>query len=137
MFNCTSDAVPPAKYRFLRMDASGQSVVSSSNSETKGILVVASIMHTLSVYNVTYKCIPYNLLGNGPEKTMMVDIQGVYFKFFYSIPFQSKSSCTFLCLIIFHFGGVFVDAPFRVLPIFHMLVVFILNCFHLLALPGM
>ena len=75
-FNCTSDAAPAAKYRFYRIDTTGEHLVSSSGSERNGILVVLSIMYTSNVYSVAYKCIPYNMLGNGREKTMMLDIQG-------------------------------------------------------------
>ena len=77
MFNCTSDALPVAKYRFLRIDADGEREVSSSSSDTTGIMIVSSIMHAASAYNVTYKCVPYNMLGNGVEQIMMVDIQGM------------------------------------------------------------
>ena len=76
IFNCTSDAVPAAKYRFHRVDTTGENLVSSSGSESNGILVVSSIMYTSNVYNVTYKCTPYNMLGNGLEKAMTLDIQG-------------------------------------------------------------
>ena len=75
-FTCTSNAVPKAKYRFYRIDSTGESAVSSPISETRGILVVSNILHTNSSYNVTYKCVPYNFLGNGPEKTVMLDVQG-------------------------------------------------------------
>ena len=76
LFICTSNAVPVPKYRFFRVDGSGEREVSSYNSDNTGILMVSSIMHTSSVYIVTYKCIPYNLLGNGLEQTVMIDIQG-------------------------------------------------------------
>ena len=75
-FSCTADAVPVANYRFVRVDGSGEREVSSSNSETTGTLIVSRIMHMSNAYNVTYKCIPYNMLGNGLEQTVMVDIQG-------------------------------------------------------------
>ena len=79
LFNCTSESVPVAKFQFLRVDSSGEIKVSSSNSENTGILMVSSIIHTSNAYNVTYKCIPYNLLGNGLERTVIVDIQGTSF----------------------------------------------------------
>ena len=75
-FTCTSNAVPKAKYRFYRIDSTGESAVTSLTSETRGNLVVSNILHTNSSYNVTYKCVPYNFLGNGPEKTVMLDVQG-------------------------------------------------------------
>ena len=78
-FNCTSDAVPAAKYRFHRIDTTGEHLVSSSGSETIGILVVSRIMYTANVYNITYKCTPYNMLGNGLEKAMMLHIHGESF----------------------------------------------------------
>ena len=77
-FNCTSDAFPKAKYRFFRINSTGENEVSSLNSETPGIMVVPNILHIASTYNVTYKCVPYNFLGNGIEKTVMLDIQGSY-----------------------------------------------------------
>ena len=76
LFSCTADAVPVAKYRFVRVDGAGEREVSSSNSEISGILMVSRIMHTSNAYNVAYKCIPYNMLGNGLEQTVMVEIQG-------------------------------------------------------------
>ena len=76
LFLCTSDAVPVAKFRFFRVDGSGEREVSSSNSENTGRLMVSSIMHTPNAFNVIYKCIPYNVLGNGLEQTVMIDIQG-------------------------------------------------------------
>ena len=75
-FSCTADAVPAAKYHFVRIDGSGEREVSSFNSELTGILLESRIMHTSNAYNVTYKCTPYNMLGNGLEQTVMVDIQG-------------------------------------------------------------
>ena len=75
-FSCTSDAVPVANYRFVRVDGSGEREVSSSNSEITGILMVSRIIHAPNAYNVTYKCIPHNMLGNGLEQRVMVDIQG-------------------------------------------------------------
>ena len=75
-FNCTSDAVPAAKYQFYRIETTGEHLVSSSGSETNGILVVSSIMYSSNVYNVTYKCVPYNMFGKGLDKTIMLDIQG-------------------------------------------------------------
>ena len=80
IFNCTSDAVPATKYRFHRTDTTGEHLVSSSGSKTNGILVVSSIMYTSNVYNVTYKCTPHNMLGNGLEKKIMLDIQGMSFE---------------------------------------------------------
>jgi len=74
-FSCTSDAVPVANYRFVRVDGSGEREVSSSNSEITGILMVSRIIHAPNAYNVTYKCIPHNMLGNGLEQRVMVDIQ--------------------------------------------------------------
>ena len=76
VFSCTADAVPVAKYRFVRVGGSGEREVSSSNSEITGILMVSRIMHAPNAYNVTYKCIPYNMLGNGLEQIVMLDIQG-------------------------------------------------------------
>ena len=85
-FLCASDAVPDAKFRFFRVDGSGEMEVSSANSETTGRLMVSSIMHTPNTYNVTYKCIPYNMLGSGLEQTVMIDIQGTSISYTVILP---------------------------------------------------
>ena len=76
VFNCTSDALPVAKYRFYRIAGSDVSEVKTSTSATTGSLVVSNIDHLSSSYVVRYKCVPYNMLGDGPDKTVVVDVQG-------------------------------------------------------------
>ena len=94
MLNCTSDALPVAKYRFFRIDADGEREVSSSSSDTTGIMIVSSIMHAASAYNVTYKCVPYNMLGNGVWKTTMVDVQGMHIT-----TIKVHLFCVHICLV--------------------------------------
>ena len=76
VFNCTSDALPVAKYRFYRIAGSDESEVGTSSSASTGVLVITSIIHPPGSYIVRYKCVPYNMLGDGPHKTVVVDVQG-------------------------------------------------------------
>ena len=78
VFNCTSGALPVAKYRFYRITGAGENEVSTSSSASTGVLVVSSIMHPSGSYIVKYKCVPYNMLGDGPDRTLIVDVQGMY-----------------------------------------------------------
>ena len=76
VFNCTSDALPVAKYRFYRVTGAGENEVSTSSSASTGVLVISSIIHPPGSYIVRYKCVPYNMLGDGPDKIVIVDVQG-------------------------------------------------------------
>ena len=78
-FSCKTDALPKAKYRFYRIDSSGENEVSSLASGTTGVLVVSKI--SLAGYNVTYKCVPSNILGDGKEDNVKIDIQGKFVQF--------------------------------------------------------
>ena len=78
MFNCTSDALPVAKYRFYLVTGAGENEVSTSSSASTGVLVVSSIIHPPGSYIVNYKCVPYNMLGDGPNKTVVVNVRGIY-----------------------------------------------------------
>ncbi|XP_065055871.1 hemicentin-2-like isoform X2 [Rhopilema esculentum] len=73
-FNCSSDSYPAATYRFYRVDNSGNVLVSSSGSENSGVYTISSVSYS-GAYNVTYKCVPYNLLGNGSAVTTTIEIQ--------------------------------------------------------------
>ncbi|XP_065055821.1 hemicentin-1-like isoform X1 [Rhopilema esculentum] len=73
-FNCSSDSYPAATYRFYRVDNSGDVLVSSSGSEKSGVYTISSVSYS-GAYNVTYKCVPYNLLGNGVAANTTIEIQ--------------------------------------------------------------
>ena len=92
VFNCTSGALPIAKYRFYRITGAGEHEVSTSSSASTEVLVVSSIMHPPGSYIVKYKCVPYNMLGDGPDRTLIVDVQGMY----HSSIFLSRNS-TMIC----------------------------------------
>ncbi|XP_065056313.1 hemicentin-2-like [Rhopilema esculentum] len=73
-FNCSSDSYPAATYRFYRVDNIGNVLVSSSGSENSGVYTISSVSYS-GTYNVTYKCVPYNLLGNGVAANTTIEIQ--------------------------------------------------------------
>ena len=77
VFSCTSDALPAAKFRFYRVTGAVESEVSTSSSASTGVLVESSIMHPRGSYLVNYKCVPYNMLGDGPNKTVLVNVRGM------------------------------------------------------------
>ena len=78
VFNCTSDALPAARFRFYRVTGAGESEVSTSSSASTGVLVESSIMHPPGSYLFHFKCVPYNMLGDGPNKTVVVNVRGIY-----------------------------------------------------------
>ena len=78
VFNCTSDALPVAKFRFYRVTGASENEVSTSSSVSTGVLLESSIMHPPGSYIVSYKCVPYNMLGDGPNKTVVVNVRGTY-----------------------------------------------------------
>ena len=59
------------------MARSGEYEVNSSGSDATGILVVPRILHIAYIYKVTYRCVPYNMLGDGADRIVIVDIQGM------------------------------------------------------------
>ena len=77
VFSCTSDALPVAKFQFYRITGAIESEIRTSSSASTGVLVDSSIMHPPGSYNVSYKCVPYNMLGTGPNKIVVVNIQGM------------------------------------------------------------
>ena len=52
-------------------------LVSSSDSENSGVYTISSVSYS-GAYNVTYKCVPYNLLGNSSAVTTTIEIQGMF-----------------------------------------------------------
>jgi len=66
LITCTARANPSAEYKFYR---DGQLVSSSST----GVLTFVSVKNE---DQGIYRCVPYNQLGEGPEASITVTIEG-------------------------------------------------------------
>ena len=79
--NCTSSANPAANYTFYQVIGSNETMVQSNS--VSGIFTVSSINYVdFGGYKVSYKCMPSNVLGNGPAKNVQLDIQGMIVNLF-------------------------------------------------------
>jgi len=65
---CSSQANPPAKYRFLRQQQSLFTTTADSN------LAVYTISVSERIKQVTYSCTPFNDYGDGPTETITVTV---------------------------------------------------------------
>ncbi len=74
--NCSATAVPSAMYKFYQLINGLISEISSSTSGNTGVLEINRITAFDKIYQRTYKCVPYNQLGEGPSKNISFDIQG-------------------------------------------------------------
>ena len=66
VITCKALANPSAEYKFYH----GGKLISSSST---GVL---SIVSAKNEDQGTYRCVPYNSLGEGPEATVTVTVQG-------------------------------------------------------------
>eukprot|EP00794_Sanderia_malayensis_P011271 gene11271-12451_t len=73
---CNADAYPTAMYKFYQVMPNGtETEISSSSSQTSGNVTISSIKTVTGTFNVTYKCVPYNFLGQGVTKEVTFDVQ--------------------------------------------------------------
>ena len=76
VFTCNSNGLPAPSYRIIRINDSIDTVVQDNSSSTYSI---PSINYADYIdYKVTFKCVPYNRLGDGPSKNHTLDIQGKF-----------------------------------------------------------
>ena len=68
VITCTASANPSSEYKFYH---DGKLVSSSST----GVLTFVSIKKD---NQGTYRCVPYNNLGEGPEASITVTVEGMY-----------------------------------------------------------
>ncbi len=76
--NCSATAVPSAMYKFYQLINGLISEISSSTSGNTGVLEINRITAFDKIYQRTYKCVPYNLLGEGPSKNITFNVQGKF-----------------------------------------------------------
>ncbi len=75
--NCSATAEPDAKYKFYQVtNASSDIELTNNVDQDSGVLDITSISALADSYNLTYKCVPYNLLGDGPSDSITLDVQG-------------------------------------------------------------
>ncbi len=79
---CTSVASPPARYNFYRIVNSTAVEIASNSSSTYTVSNIDYAALGGGGYSVTYRCMPFNRLGNGTTKDVKIDIQGKIVTFF-------------------------------------------------------
>lgn len=70
VITCTARANPSAEYKFYR----DNKLISSSST---GVL---SFVSAKNDDQGTYRCVPHNILGEGPQATLTVTVKGMYMK---------------------------------------------------------
>ena len=76
VFTCSSNGLPAPSYRIHRINGTDDTVVQDNSSST---YTIPSINYADYIdYKVTFRCVPYNRLGNGPSKNHTLDIQGKF-----------------------------------------------------------
>ena len=76
VFTCTSNGLPAPSFRIHRINGTDDTVVQDNTSNT---YTIPSINYVDYIdYKVTFKCVPYNRLGDGPSKNHTLDIQGKF-----------------------------------------------------------
>ena len=70
VITCTARANPSAEYKFYR----DNKLISSSST---GVLTFVSAKND---DQGTYRCVPHNILGEGPQATITVTVKGMYMK---------------------------------------------------------
>ncbi len=75
---CFATALPPAMYKFYQLMNGLFSEISSRTSGSTGVLEIKRITAFDKSYQHTYKCVPYNQLGEGPSKNITFDVQGKF-----------------------------------------------------------
>ena len=79
---CSARASPAANYRFISVNGSNETTVQDSASPT--YKTPSLDYNNFNNYKAIYRCIPYNMYGNGPAQNITLDIQGNY-RLVYSI----------------------------------------------------
>ena len=74
-FACNADGRPAPNYRFSKKEFFTWKTVQSNNASTYFIPNIAP--PSLFVYKKTFRCVPYNYLGEGASKSITIDVQGV------------------------------------------------------------
>ena len=84
---CAARASPAANYRFININGSNETTVQNSAS---AIYKTPSLDYKdYNNYKAIYRCIPYNMYGNGPAQIITLDIQGKAFLSLLNIAFRN------------------------------------------------
>ena len=71
---CVARASPAANYRFISVNGSNETTVQDNASAT--YRTPSLDYNNYNNYKAIYRCMPYNMLGDGPAQNITLDIQG-------------------------------------------------------------
>ena len=77
ILTCAARASPAANYRFININGSNIATVQDNASAT--YRTPSLDYKDYNNYKAIYRCIPYNMYGNGPAQIITLDLQGKSF----------------------------------------------------------
>ena len=97
ILTCAARATPAANFKFISVNGSNITTVQDSAAPNYTTPLLDYKDH--NNYRAIYRCIPYNMYGNGPAENITLDIHGNYHLVYSILPLNIANDLGFLCWI--------------------------------------